>query len=195
LSASRVNDNFNLRMLNLWIGLCEGKDPKLPKGISEMGYKVRWVEPSFQIRVTTVVQARPDETGPPTKPTASQKPASTDVGDDDEFVEEPLRGTDQEVIAAGSPVPSGPTKANTQPAELILIEKTINPEIIISSEEHKHAVVFEFKSGKNVEKSQLERYMFLKASDIAANILSGKPETHDVLYMAQGQNRIPSCMG
>ena len=135
MSSRLSRDNFNLTMLNFWIGLCEGKDRSLPKGVAELGYKVRWVEPSFEIPVV-----------PSTKNVSAKQ--------------------------------SEPNLA-----------KTVNPEIIISSAEHKHAVVFEFKSGKNIEPLQLQRYMLLTASDIAANILYGKPETHDVLYMALALHR------
>jgi hypothetical protein len=40
--------NFNLRMLNCWIGLCHGDDP-LPKDISNLGYVDRAVERRFKI--------------------------------------------------------------------------------------------------------------------------------------------------
>lgn len=39
--------NFNLKMLNLWIGLCRG-EIGLPKDIRMLGYKDKWIELEFQ---------------------------------------------------------------------------------------------------------------------------------------------------
>ena len=39
--------NFNLLMLNLWIGLCRG-EAGLPTNMRKLGYKERWIELEFQ---------------------------------------------------------------------------------------------------------------------------------------------------
>ena len=47
MQMGNLFSNFNLQMLNLWIGLCRG-EAGLPNDLRMLGYKDKWVELEFQ---------------------------------------------------------------------------------------------------------------------------------------------------
>jgi len=116
--------SFNLRVLNLLIGMCKGV-AGLPRGLYELGFR-------------------------------------------DEAVE--MRFTNSE-------------------------RRTVAPELIISSEQIHHTVLFEWKEGANTDADQLERYSRVTTNDLVEKALltRGKCAIHDfaIIGLDEHRERLP----
>lgn len=162
--------DFNLRMLNLWVSLCEDHEPSLPKHFFRLGYKVRWVEPSFTVQI-------------PVEEEAKNKGAGAIKANGSVKTNEPAKAS--ESAKTNGPVkPNEPGTEDNAKAALTFKAVTVNPELLISSSPQRHALLFEFKKGKNVEEQQLVRYMLIRSSDISTFLADSTLSSHDILYVA-----------
>lgn len=112
--------NFNLQMLNLWIGLCRG-EAGLPNDMRKLGYKDKWIELEF-----------PNSQG-----------------------------------------------------------QNVKPELIISSDNVAHTVLFEWKEGANTDADQLNRYAGVVSSDLVtkASLDRNEATAHDVCILGLIENK------
>jgi hypothetical protein len=74
--------------------------------------------------------------------------------------------------------------------------ETIKPELIICSQKLEHTLLLEWKSGKNTEVDQLDRYSRVVPPDIRARVPSGGAcKGHDVVIIAKIEHRDSIAIG
>jgi hypothetical protein len=69
-------------------------------------------------------------------------------------------------------------------------DRSVEPDLIITSHQLHHTVCFEWKSGRNTDADQLQRYSLVVPDDLIAKALvnSSKCTTHDVAIIGQGKH-------
>lgn len=74
--------------------------------------------------------------------------------------------------------------------------ETVKPELIICSQKLEHALLLEWKSGKNTEADQLDRYSRVVPPDIRGRVPSGGScKSHDVVIIAKIEHRDTIALG
>ena len=115
--------NYNLFLLNTWIGLCRGV-VGLPREIHSLGYREQWIELRFQ---------------------------------------------------------------NSE-------DRTVRPEVILSSSLQYHTLLLEWKEGPNTDDDQLERYSFVTTQDLIQRVFIPPDDAtnHDVciIGLAEHEDRL-----
>jgi len=110
---------FNLKMLNLWIGLCRGV-AGLPNVMRNLGYEDKWIEYTF---------------------------SNQDVG------------------------------------------KVVCPDLIVASEQLRHTILLEFKSGANTKPDQLWRYSRVTSKNLETAFISREAaHSHDVSIVGRSKH-------
>lgn len=109
---------FNLKMLNLWIGLCRGV-AGLPDTLRKLGYEDKWIEYTFSNQDT----------------------------------------------------------------------KKVCPDLIVASEQLRHTILLEFKSGANTEPDQLRRYSRVNQKNLETAFISREAaHSHDVSIVGRSKH-------